>query len=342
MPSNTILSYYNSESTSTSSTTVTSTESTSTALTTSTSETTTSSTTTTPPPLRKVWLSNLEPGQCEQSETSFNCNTEFEGFRWGYYLTCFENPDRFKYITGLRFWTDSTYGVGEGIGARISLYYYTKVPLNPPNSDQIPAGPLTRDPNTGGFLPIPYTIPFIGTQEVPATSDPQTTFKEGLNSVTFSGNNGNGLLALDPSTFEENNGLDGFCIGLSPAFRNPADLPDGPPDNSRAKCNFDPVFPPNNPGTYCPDDGLAIRTVGSGESSYFNCNEGFKDSVSQNPARVFAQNSNPPSPPFQDGLSYPGFCIEAEVSCYVFFVLAPLSLLCILILFHPGIRRGSR
>ena len=113
------------------------------------------------------WLSNLQPpGQCI-TETSFKCSDTTFG-PWGYYLACFNNPKNYDYITGIRFWTESSYGVREGIGAQISIYYGSKA-----------GGPFV----TGVGSPFSFAR-----LDVPVTTDPQTTFIPGQNNTYFGWN----------------------------------------------------------------------------------------------------------------------------------------------------------
>ena len=197
-----------------------------------------------PPPPTEWWLSNLpNPGQCNATEaTPVNCAdlsgppTDPNYREWGYYLTCFDNPNgTAKFLKGIRFWTADPYGVGPGIGTRVTVYYGSKT-----------FGPY----QTGLAFPYDAGLRF----DVPATSAPQTTFVSGLNTFTFSGPDGNGERLFDG--FEG-----GFCIGLTPPFRA----------RSSPHCDY-PVI--RYGATYCPDPGLKVLATGSGDGSYINCNDG--------------------------------------------------------------------
>jgi len=216
------------------------------------------------------WLSNLlTPGKCS-TERSFGCGGTTVG-PFGYYLACFDNPKKYEYITGFRFWTSSgSYGVREGIGAGISVYYGSK------------AGLIT----TGN--PLPFS-----TLDVPATSDPQTTFIEGLNSFTIPGL---GSPIVLPGTLPgTGNGLEGFCIGLTPP--------------RRGLCF----------GRYCADPGLSVLTSGSSEGSYLSCNAGNPGNLpSQNDPNPARANAFVPNGGVPTVGAIPGFCIEAEVAKALF------------------------
>ena len=149
----------------------------------------------------------------------------------------------------------------EGIGAQISIYYGSKAD-----------GPFV----TGVGSPFSFAR-----LDVPVTSDPQTTFIPGQNSVTFGAL---GVPAVVPGFLPgTGNGLGGFCIGLTPPNRD--------------ICS----------GRYCADRGLEVLTSGLSEGSFVNCNAGFEGIRPINPVSAFLPVADADTP-------IPGFCIEAEVA----------------------------
>ena len=236
-----------------------------------------------PGPPEDNWLSNLpEKGVCGTqagSDTSFGCGQYFtdEGIvadPFGYYLTCFDNLQEFKSLTSIRFWTDSVYGVGDGIGATISFYYAYRP------SDGAPLEPfyIFTNPNGIPYYPPPQDRYAFAIREVPSAEETGgTTYKSGLNSFTFD----------DPVDISPNsNPIDAFCVGLTPPLR------------STALCGR---------FGYCSDSDLSVQTYGPSENSNLKCSTRFAPDGTNtgNPDFNFFPNED---------AGIPGFCIEVEGS----------------------------
>ena len=186
-------------------------------------------------------------------------------------------------MTSIRFWTDSEYGVGDGVGATLSFYYAYRpsdgAPLEP---FYIFTNPL--DPNRIPYYPPPQDRYAFAIREVPSAEETGgTTYKSGLNSFTFD----------DPVDISPNsNPIDAFCVGLTPPLR------------SEDLCGR---------FGYCSDPGLSVQTYGSSENSNLKCVERFVPggTTPNNPDFNFFPNGNLPSESLP---SIPGFCIEVEGS----------------------------